>query len=274
MGYLLEWMGELETIIEIVRKASEIVHKEKASFSVSNKENQYDLLTTVDLAVERFVVSEIKKRFPHDAILAEESDSKPTDFSGRVWMVDPIDGTWAFAHGDSGYAIVVGLCTNGVPQLGVLYAPSRNELYFGERGRGSFIERDGVKTRLQVSKIFELNHARMILFMETGEKRPLDEFLAKFPAASKSWDGSMGLRICRVAEGKAEICMEPNARASKWDSCAAQVVLVEAGGKITDSDGQSLNYFQKELKWQTNVVATNRVIHEEVMRYIRQNSQG
>lgn len=264
-----ELSSTLGRVCDILLRADAIVEKEKAGFSVSNKANQFDLLTTVDLAVERFLKAEIQTFFPTDAILAEESATTSIDYTRRVWMIDPIDGTWPFANNHPGYVIVIGLCENGVPTMGAVYAPALKELFYGEKGKGSFVFRNGVHTRLHATETRELAQANMLLYLETGERRPLDDFLSQFSVASKKYDGGMSLRICRIAEGKSDFTIEPNVRASKWDSCAGQVILGEAGGKITDLNGNPLNYFQKEWTWQTNVVTTNGAILPTVIDYIR-----
>ena len=261
---------QIEQIIIIAREAGEILKKYYTSrlYSVSTKSEPTDYVTTADLASEAHIKKRLAELFPNDKMFCEEDTHRPTDFSGRVWFVDPLDGTASFVAHEENFTVLIGLCENGTPVLGVVCEPLSGVVFYAEKNKGAWRLDANNKKKIQVSTIQNLNDARVLVGTRTtptGIKTivaamPFKEFL-------KKGDGMCGRVSCLIAQGEAECRV--NVKVSKWDTCGPQVILEEAGGKMTDSDDNPPNYAQKEAMWQRLIVSTNGSIHAEVLEQLQ-----
>lgn len=265
----------LEKAIDIAKEAGLILEKYyRGDFSVDTKNgNPFDLLTTADLEADKFIRRRLKEEFPSDGILSEETEDTVEDYSGRVWIVDPLDGTNLFANRESGFCVIIGLCIDGVPSLGVIYDPINDELYYAKRGHGAYLQKghSTKQLRLRVSNINSLSEARAILTQSDKGGKPYDGIVNQIKVKERLSGFSAGIKIMKIANGDLEFYLDCSYRPSKWDTCGSQIILEEAGGCITDMFNNRLNYKQKETRWQQPFLASNNVIHklilEEVKRY-------
>ncbi|MBI2129234.1 3'(2'),5'-bisphosphate nucleotidase CysQ [Candidatus Woesearchaeota archaeon] len=224
-------------------------------------------MTSADIKSEEYILKRLSKDFPNYSILSEEKGRIENNTS-RIWMVDPLDGTKDFKNGGTGFSIMIGLCQDGKPVLGVVYAPAKNLLYFSEKGHGSYVRIDGKDHRLNVSSKKYLKDAIMVTRIPHGEKREDDKLTDFFEVKEKIPESSVGIKLGLIAECKADFHISSNARASKWDTCAPQIILEEAGGKVTNLYGNTLNYKQKPSKWGIPFIASNGAIHNAVIKEI------
>jgi len=211
------------------------------------------LVTQADTSVERMLREQIEAAFPEDAILGEE-EGGTHDPSGRVWIVDPIDGTANFARGVQVWATLIALQIDGEGALGVVNAPALGERYVAVRGEGATMN----GSPIGVGDVAEVQDAHM-LFQE------LDTLLAgAYSAATRAliadcWRprgfGDFWAHML-VARGSAEAMLEP--RLATWDLAAPQVVIAEAGGRCTTFEGGPLGHGRSML-------ATNGLVHDEVL---------
>lgn len=260
----------IRKIIKIAKEAGKIVIDcRKKGLEIKTKGiDKFDFVTNADLKSEEFILHQLKQEFPKEMILSEETKEKPSRRYKKVWMVDPLDGTKDFKNNGSGFSIMIGLCIDGVPHLGVVYAPAKKTLYYAEKEKGAFMEKDGKIQKLHVSKLNFLNQAKIVTRFDQGESRPEDKLINYLNVKGRILESSVGLKLGLLALGKAEFHINTNLRASKWDTCAPQIILEEAGGKITDLKGNPLNYKQKENKWLGLFVASNNFIHDKVIKKI------
>ena len=122
-------------IIEIAHKASEIVlsyYDQKLSITYKNNDS-FDPLTMADKASDDFIRQKLHELFPEDEILSEENNSIPTDYSKRIWMIDPLDGTKEFLNHTGGFAINIGLWSKGEILFGLVYTPITKRLFYAEK---------------------------------------------------------------------------------------------------------------------------------------------
>jgi len=211
------------------------------------------LVTQADTSVERMLREQIEAAFPEDAILGEE-EGGTHDPSGRVWIVDPIDGTANFARGVQVWATLIALQIDGEGALGVVNAPALGERYVAVRGEGATMN----GSPIHVSDVAEVHDAHM-LFQE------IDTLLAGvYSAATQAliadcWRprgfGDFWAHML-VARGSAEAMLEP--RLATWDLAAPQVLIAEAGGRCTTFEGGPLGHGRSML-------ATNGLVHDEVL---------
>jgi myo-inositol-1(or 4)-monophosphatase len=214
-------------------------------------------VTGADLAADRALHALLRGERPDYGWLSEETaDSAERLERTRVWVVDPIDGTNSFVAGRPEFAVCVGLVEAGEAVLGVVLNPATGELYHALRGGGAY--RDGV--RIRVSERGEGESPRMVASRWEMRRGELDGF--------RGWEleplGSTAYKMCRVADGSADGFVSRGPKA-EWDVCAPQVVVEEAGGRVTCLDGSAPRYNRRSPLW-TGVAASNGVVHPALLR--------
>jgi 3'(2'), 5'-bisphosphate nucleotidase len=253
---------ELEVACAVARQAAALV----ASFTGRPLEVQHksggEPVSRADLESSELIVGHLAAAFPSDAILSEELPDNPSRLTNpRVWMVDPIDGTSDFLRGDAGYVVMIGLCLKGRPALGVVAQPATGCVWFGVVGSGAWKEtRGGDRAPLRVSAIQDGRDIRLV-----ASKSHRSDYYERFRRSLGITDelalGSVGLKVAMVAEGTRDLYVYPGGQTKIWDSCGPEAILVAAGGKVTDSDGNALRYTLPELRNPRGMVASNGLVH-------------
>lgn len=258
-------------IVDIAHKAGKILLKYyergDTALSIDNKNMDIlDFVTKADKKSDSFICSEIYKLFPNDKIISEESFNEESLLSGNIWFIDPLDGTKEYIFEGGRFSVMIGLCIDGMPTFGVVYNPLEDITYIGEKGQGSFYKSPSTDwTRLQVSSINNLGDSTQIIRKLYDEKRDGDNFINALNVKKNISDASFGLRFGRISKGEAEFTINTNRRASKWDTCAPQVILEEAGGKVTDIFGEQLIYTTPGVRWANSFVASNNLFHNDII---------
>lgn len=187
-----------------------------------------DWLTVADGAVENFLRERLSVLFPGDAVIGEEGGGEASE---AVWIIDPIDGTANFAHGDRNWCISIGFLRHGVPEIGIVSAPALGEIYLGRRGRGATLNGQPIA----VSGAGDIGRACLELGWST--RVPVADYLAMMArsyaaGAAVKRSGSGALGICHVACGRTEAYAELHINA--WDVAAGIVIAREAGAFLSD----------------------------------------
>ncbi len=260
---------ELETAVSLARIAGarilefyalEIIVEEKLG-----ADNLTEPVTIADKTASRIVVEGISKAFPGDAILSEEeTDDAENRFVGkRIWMIDPIDGTWGFIKKDGDFGVQIGLTANGEAILGVVYLPVHGKLYFAVKNDGAFlIENADEPKRLRVSD--KTNFAEMNLASSRNHRSPrMRRIIENFGIRREIQRGSVGLKVGLIAEQICDLYIHLSPRTKFWDTCAPQVILEEAGGQMTDVFGSPLRYDLRDVQNHNGVLASNGAAHEQ-----------
>lgn len=255
----------LEKVIAIAIEAGNIIMRvRKEGFETQIKTGPFDVVTTADTKAEEYILQRLMQLFPGDPILSEERGA-----IGRMqrhgWLVDPLDATKDFKEGGIGFSVMIGRYEDGKPVLGVVYAPAKNILYFGQKGHGSYVRKDEKDYKLAVSSRSYFKDARLVTRIPYEERRVEDKYEKMFRVKERIQEGSIGLKVGLIASGSADFHLSTNFRANKWDTCAPQVILEEAGGVITDFYGNPLDYMQSESRWQHSFVASNGFLHRKVI---------
>lgn len=248
----------LETAILAGREAGALlVSYSTAGFHVEYK-NPINLVTDADRAAEQCVIDHIRRRFPSHRILAEERGRVEQAPSPYLWIIDPLDGTTNFAHGYPVYCVSIGLEYQGRCILGVIYDPSRDELFTAMDQSGAQLNGRSI----QVSTTTALDNTLLVTgfaydIRETPRNN-LDHFCnfaLKVQGLRRT--GSAAMDLCYVAAGRFDGFWE--VRLNPWDMAAGAVILKEAGGRLTDFNGNDLSIYGQEL------VASNGHIHEAML---------
>ena len=228
-----------------------------------DKKGAIDLVTEVDVEVERMFRALVAERFPDHDVLAEEFNTPPTGARHR-WVFDPLDGTTNFAHGVPIFCASLALEIDGEAVIGAVYDPNRKELFTAEVGEGSRLN----GRPLRVSTNATVLDSMLVTGFPYHVQQNPDEFLKVFGqvlrhARAVRRLGSAAIDLCWVAAGRMEGFWEASLK--PWDTRAAALILEEAGGKLTGMNGDAWDAYAGDI------VATNGLIHDEVLRVIGAN---
>jgi myo-inositol-1(or 4)-monophosphatase len=252
------------TAVDAVLAGGAIQHARYGQQVRVTKKGAIDLVTEVDLAVERCIRDMLQERFPDHALLAEESNdpARREVQPGYCWVLDPLDGTTNFAHGLPIFCVSLGLERDGEAVFGAVYEPLRRELFTAERGQGAFLNGE----RIGVSAADDLIEALLCTGFPYDVHQRVDElvglfgrFLARARAVRRL--GSAALDLCYVAAGRLDGFWE--AFLKPWDTCAGALIVEEAGGRVTRWDGTPYQSRHHAL------VATNARLHAALLAIIQ-----
>lgn len=197
-----------------------------------NKQNDSPV-TEADMAVDAFLKERLQALAPTYGWLSEESIDSPARLdSRRLWVVDPIDGTRSFMAGGDDWTVSIALVEDGRPIAGVLYAPVTRELFVASTGAGTTVN----GTPVAVSPQAVLSGAAL-----SGPAFLLDRAAVSLPFVRRPRVRSLALRLARVASGEVDVALA-SANSYDWDIAAADILVREAGGALTDYEGQVLRY--------------------------------
>jgi 3'(2'), 5'-bisphosphate nucleotidase len=187
----------------------------------------------------------LRRTFPEDGILSEEERDDMARLSrSRVWIIDPLVGTIEFIDHLNEFAVMIGLSVDGLATLGVVYQPVTQKLYYAESGTGAFAIENRTTRLLKV--LPESNPAATtIALSRSHHSMDVDRLVQQLGIKNSVCFGSLGLKAGLICEGRAHLYVNASSHTSQWDSCAADVILREAGGRMTDLSNSPLRCFQK-----------------------------
>lgn len=269
-----EYQQEIEVATELARAAGAILLKHYHSpFLVEQKINalqEMEEVTAADREANDLIVRRLAIEFPNDGILAEESaDTEDRLTKQRVWLIDPMDGTKNFVQRDGDFAVQIGLVVAGGPVVGVVYQPVLDLLYRAVKGEGAWRETHGSQAeQMRVSN--KTDPAEMVLASSRSHRSPrMERVVDSFGFRHETRRGSVGVKIGLIAERDADLYLHLSPSTKQWDTCGPEIVLTEAGGKLTDLFGKPLQYNALRIDNRNGVVATNGVAHEIVIENLR-----
>jgi myo-inositol-1(or 4)-monophosphatase len=255
-------MRELTFIEEFLRENAAYARDKFAArdgLTVTTKSDPTDLLTEVDLTLQKRATDRIRALYPGDVIVAEEGEfaRMPKDPQARCWVMDPIDGTNNFVRGLFPiFGVSIAFAKGGQAVAGGVCLPGTGDLFLAERGAGAF--RNG--RRLQVSEVQSVSEARIDMdFSTVADRRGMVERGAALlcGAGQLRCHGSAVASICQIASGDIDAYVHMTLH--PWDYAAAQLMVEEAGGMATRHDGTPLALFDGRK----GVIISNGAIHEE-----------
>jgi 3'(2'), 5'-bisphosphate nucleotidase len=266
---------ELASAIALARTASDTILEHYSQDIIAEQklgaDNHYEPVTAADKSASRIIVDGLKAGFPGDAVLSEEEfdDVEFRLSASRVWIIDPIDGTAGFVKKDGDFAVQIGLAIDGVAVLGVVLLPFYQRLYYATKNGGAFVQNAHEEpTSVSVSDHLEFG-AMTLAFSRNHPSKGISAILKDFEFASAVQRGSIGLKIGLIAEREADIYIHLSPRTKLWDTCGPQVILEEAGGRLSDLFGNPFKYDVRDLQNHGGIVATNGVSHDAVIAKLR-----
>jgi 3'(2'), 5'-bisphosphate nucleotidase len=261
--------GALEVLVRIAAEAAALVSEVYATPFVVDFKGPADPVTEADRRANTLIVERLTKEFPGVPIVAEES--KPESFanfaaSREVFFVDPVDGTNEFIERNAEFVVMIGLVEGDAATLGVMNAPALGIAWAGAVGKGAErVDANGTRSAIRVSSVAELGAARLVSSRSHRSVR-LDRALASLGPREVYTKGSAGLKGTEVAQGSADAHVAPFYAGKRWDACAAEALIVAAGGRVTDAFGAVLDYRAPGLVNDRGLVATNGRIHDAILK--------
>ncbi len=261
-------MTELDFIRDFLqanRKYVQDKYAAKSGVTVSTKAHASDLLTEVDLTIQKRFVERVNAVYPGDVVVGEEGEYSryPRDLRSRAWIIDPIDGTYNFVRGlHPIFAISIAFAVDGKNAAAGVLLPITGEMFLAEQGAGSFC--DGL--RLRVSEVQQASHARIDLDFSGLEDR--FQFLDRGVEVLRQVGqvrcyGSAVASICQIATGDCDAYLHMNL--APWDFAASQLIVEEAGGMASRLNGGPLHLFEPKQ----GLLITTGAIHHEMLAMLR-----
>lgn len=253
----------LEDIESLARGAGEILRRGYGQSHTISLKGDIDLVTEIDRQSEAFILDEIRKRFPDDQVIAEESGEKP----GKdccAWFVDPLDGTVNYAHGLPIFSVSIAYQENGFLRLGAVYDPMQDECFSAERDRGAWLNGEPIRASSIQTLVESLLATGFPYDIQTSPHNNLDHY-ARFSLLSQGVRrlGSAALDLCYVAAGRMEGFWETDLGA--WDMAAGALIAEQAGAIVTDIYGGP-GYLSKPH----SILAANRYIHPLMLEVLNE----
>ena len=254
----------MEKLFSIIKNAGKIILDEKDRFDVTKK-GDADFVTKTDLAVQNFIAHELSLLYPDVDFLAEEAPEHEIKNNKYTWVLDPIDGTMNFIRGLSASVISLALLQGEKTELGIVYNPYSDEMFYAKRGEGAFL--NGKRISVSDNKTLE---SSLIAIGTSPYYKPLvgdcfelyREIFLNCIDIRRS--GSAAIDICNVAAGRVDAYYEY--MLSIWDYAAARLILTEAGGTITNAEGLATGGERK-----SPIIASNGALHNVMLNLVRKH---
>ncbi len=263
---MTDWIREIDAASTLARKAGQVIMDiYEKDFSVSYK-GLNDPVTEADLLANSIIVNGLTTHFPEDEIIAEESPL-PTgsEQTKRVWYVDPLDGTKEFISRNGDFSVMIGLTINGRPQLGIVYWPTKKQLFIGITDQEAWMEYRGVRHALTATQA-KCPPALSVVASRSHRSPHISVIKHALQIEEEHQMGSIGLKIGFIGKGGADLYMEPGPYTKAWDACAPEAILRGAGGCFTDIHGNPIQYGTNEIRNLHGVLATTRDCHQRVLQ--------
>lgn len=259
-------MGYLETAVEIAREAGALLTHHFERRVAFETKGEFDLVTEADRASERLIIDRLTTHFPTHGIVAEEGGGHESPSEYR-WFVDPLDGTTNFAHSFPVYNVTLGLERAGEMIAGVVFDPTRQEMFTAERGSGAYLNNRRIKT----SSIKQVADSLASTGFPSRKRHHNINIHFYYQLAMLSHGvrrtGSAAIDLAYVAAGRLDFFWEFGLK--PWDVAAGSLLVAEAGGRTSDMQGA-----RHSVTTSDSMLADNGLLHDEVTSIFSEIFQG
>ncbi|MEA2060786.1 MAG: inositol monophosphatase family protein [Thermodesulfobacteriota bacterium] len=239
------WKKEMNTARSAAMEAGKILKELYGNIRNISKKGKIDLVTEADLASEKAVIDIITRDFPDDMIIAEES-GETGEISDRQWIVDPLDGTTNFAHSFPFFGVSIAFQAEDELVAGVVYNPVLDEFFEAEKGKGAFLNNEPIKVSDRVNLKDSLLGTGFPYDVYEDPDPVMDilkRMIIKVQGIRRA--GAAAVDLCYLAAGRLDGFWEQDLK--PWDTAAGTVILKEAGGVISDFQGNLYNPYMKSV---------------------------
>jgi 3'(2'), 5'-bisphosphate nucleotidase len=245
---------EINYVSSLITKAGVLAPQIRADIEIIEKSGPNDRVTTADLTLSKLIVSELHKRFSADKIISEEDTAHDTIAKkGRVWLVDPIDGTDNYIANDGQYSVMIGLVIDLKPVFGWVYAPARSTIYFGGPGFGTWRQHGNeTATRFEDQAYLQLQeHARIMVGWRDRKNNP---WIKDLPQATLVKTGSIGLKVAKVLEREADLFVHLSGKLKTWDTAGPVAIALGGNLEVGAMDADELSFPEEGVIHQSSVI--------------------
>ncbi len=256
-------MNKIEILKQIALDAGKIVKEGYHAHKKITHKGVVDLVTQYDVKTENYILEELKKYFPDHTLVGEESHHG-TYYYDKAIYIDPIDGTTNFIHGISYLAVSLGVWEKGEPVLAVVYNPILEEMFWAVKGEGSYcngnkltvssqkdLQQSLIATGFPYAKVNQGIEYRWVIKCMTNILPHIQDIRRL---------GAAAVDLCYLAQGKTEAFYEIDLK--PWDVAGGILVLLEAGGRVSNVHGEAFNFDDK------SIIASNGKVHEQLLGYL------
>ncbi|MDP3994154.1 MAG: 3'(2'),5'-bisphosphate nucleotidase CysQ [Candidatus Doudnabacteria bacterium] len=264
---MIKFWDETNLAIEAARAAGKkILQVYQTDFKTERKAD-YEPITLADRTSQKTILEVLGSS--HLPVLSEEQEDDLLRLKQeRVWIVDPLDGTADFVARTDEFCVMIALVESQISILGVIYEPTNDTLFVAQKGEGAYICKNGHWERLRVSNVQGLDQIRAVMSRNHLLEEEKD-ILAKIGVKNFVQMGSAGLKAAGIAEGRFDLYFTMTNKIKQWDTAAANCLINEAGGKITDLAGKDLIYNMEDVYHRDGILMSNGKIHGEVLKIYR-----
>ena len=250
----------LKTAIRAAKDAGKLIMKFYGKKVKKTYKEDKSIVTEADLEAEKIILDIIQKKYPKHSILSEEAgmDEKASEY---LWCIDPLDGTTNFSMRNPFFNVSIALLKNEEPILGVVYYPPQDELFHSIFRKGAYL--DGEKIQVSSKDTMKASILTFCNSRDQEARKKVGKIYSELKLTNNyvRQIGSAALEMCMVASGRVESFFMIGVRA--WDIAAGWIMVKEAGGKVTDFDGDPFTLHSK------NLLATNGKIHDEIASIVK-----
>jgi myo-inositol-1(or 4)-monophosphatase len=256
--------NDLQAALAAARQGAGVIREFKKEKINIEYKGRHDLVTDADIETEKKIIEVLKNQFPDDEIMAEESAGRGDLPEGRVWIIDPIDGTTNFAYDLPIYCVSIALYENKTARAGVVIEVNLNEEYTASKGGGAYLNGKPIR----VSDLHDPDKALLGTGFPYSDYSLVDEYIELFRSLTGKVQGirrpgAATFDLCCVAAGRFQGFYEYSLKA--WDVAAAALIVREAGGTVTDWTGGENWLFGERI------IAGNEGIHRFLLEEIREH---
>ncbi|MCE5324749.1 inositol monophosphatase [bacterium] len=215
-----------------------------------------DIVTEVDIASEKFVIDRIREQYPNDRILSEESGVVGEGDSGRVWIIDPLDGTRNYMTGIPFFCVSIAVTADGKPEMGVIYDPIHDEMYFANHGGGAYL--NGERIHVSAQESLEDSLVSVSWVRRKVDREMFVDYIEQISRDTSYFRrlGSAALVLAYIAAGRLHAYMQGGL--NPWDVAAGILIVEEAGGVVSDFHGDPLDLCNPDIE----ILTANPTLHK------------
>lgn len=261
----MDYQRELDTALEAARLAGQTLQELYAQFE-KIEDAPADISTEADRRSQELILGCLRRAFPGDALCAEEETAGlggAARTGERLWVVDPIDGTRGFARKNGEFSVMVAFVHGGRIAAGVVLEPAHERLTYAVRGGGCW-RRDGADREPRACRVTATATLREAALVQSRPRKPdvpTPPVQAVKPARVVE-TYSAGIKLALVARGDVDLYVNTYNAFHDWDICAGNVLVEEAGGRVSGLGGEELRYGGPGAWQRQGLLATNGRLHE------------
>jgi 3'(2'), 5'-bisphosphate nucleotidase len=239
--------------------AEEILRVKRAGFSVEYK-GYDDPVTAADRAANAIIVEMLRKEFPDDTIVAEES-AIPEVRGRRCWFVDPLDGTKEFVDNVPQYCVMIGLAIDGRACVGAVVIPTTGTVLSASPEEGAFVDDAPLR--------YEPRSRLRIVTSRSHRSKRMNRIFGLLPNAEEVRCGSVGVKVAKVLLDEADAYVHPGKGPKLWDLCAPEAIVRAAGGTFTDANGDEVDYMRGPVLHGMGMIVARPETHAMLVETVR-----